>query len=221
MPAHPNEIDGQGQPKQMAANEVRIIGGNWKGRKLGFPDAPGLRPTLGRVRETLFNWLNTRIVGSRCLDLFAGSGALGLEALSRGAAAATLVEPNRRAALALRENAARLAAGAACSICCMTAERFLRQPAPRAWDIIFLDPPFEGDALRHTLERILTAHCVAPDGVVYFEMPRRARADFPGFTVLKEATAGDTRYGLLVVARSEARPATARAEPEPPVPDHR
>jgi 16S rRNA (guanine966-N2)-methyltransferase len=193
----------------MAANEVRIIGGNWKGRKLRFPDAQGLRPTLGRVRETLFNWLNTRIVGSRCLDLFAGSGALGFEALSRGAATVTLVEENRRTAHALRESATRLGAERNCSISCMPADRFLRQAAA-AWDIIFLDPPFQDASLQQALKRIRAAHALAPDGVVYFEMPRRAPAEFAGFRVLKEGTAGDTRFGLLAPVAdqpAELRPA--------------
>jgi 16S rRNA (guanine966-N2)-methyltransferase len=180
----------------MAANEVRIIGGNWRGRKLRFPDVSGLRPTLGRVRETLFNWLNRRIAGSRCLDLFAGSGALGFEALSRGAAIVTLVEPDARAARALRENATRLGAGPACRIACTTATRFLRDDGG-AWDVIFLDPPFDADLLPATLARIRAAGCLAPDGVVYFEMPRRVTADFPGFSLVKEGTAGDTRFGLL------------------------
>ena len=180
----------------MAANEVRIIGGNWKGRKLRFPEAPGLRPTLGRVRVTLFNWLGPRLVGSRCLDLFAGSGALGFEALSRGAAAVTLVEDNRRAAQTLRANAALLKAGPACSIAATSAARFLREPHP-CWDIIFLDPPFDADLLPGVLQRIRSADCLCPDGTIYFEMPRRAPADFPGFAVVKESTAGDTRFGLL------------------------
>ena len=88
----------------MANNEVRIIGGQWRGRKLRFPDRPDLRPTLGRVRETLFNWLAPDIHGAHCLDLYAGSGALGFEALSRGAAEVTFVERDRKAASALQAN---------------------------------------------------------------------------------------------------------------------
>jgi len=194
----------------MAANEVRIIGGNWRGRKLRFPDAHGLRPTLGRVRETLFNWLNRRIVGSRCLDLFAGSGALGFEALSRGAADVTLVEPDARAARALRENAERLGAGPACRIDCTTATRFLRD-AGGPWDGIFLDPPFDAGLLPTTLARIRAAGCLAPDGVVYFEMPRRLTATFAGFSVLKEGTAGDTRFGLLTSTAEMADPEAAQS----------
>ena len=89
----------------MSNNEVRIIGGQWRGRKLTFPNRQDLRPTLGRVRETLFNWLAPHVQGSRCLDLYAGSGALGFEALSRGAAEVTFVERDRKAAAALKGNA--------------------------------------------------------------------------------------------------------------------
>lgn len=125
----------------MARNEVRIIGGKWRGRKLGFPAQQQLRPSLGRVRETLFNWLRERVIDSRCLDLYAGSGALGFEALSRGAATATLVEQDRRTADSLRQNAARLGAAAECRVICMAAERFLTLP-DEPWDVILLDPPF-------------------------------------------------------------------------------
>jgi 16S rRNA (guanine966-N2)-methyltransferase len=187
----------------MTTNEVRIIGGMWRGRKLAFPEVPGLRPSLGRVRVTLFNWLNARIGGSRCLDLFAGSGALGLESLSRGARAVTLVEADRRAAAALHHTAAALGAGAACTVECMPAARFLRS-ATSTWDIIFLDPPFDTTLLAESLARIQAARCLAPDGVVYFEMPRRSAANFPDFTILKESTAGDTRFGLLHANRNSA-----------------
>jgi 16S rRNA (guanine966-N2)-methyltransferase len=180
----------------MTTNEVRIIGGMWRGRKLTFPHVEGLRPSLGRVRVTLFNWLNARIGRSRCLDLFAGSGALGLESLSRGASAVTLVEADRRAAAALRHTATVLGAGPACTIECMPAKRFLRATTT-VWDIIYLDPPFDTPLLAESLALIHTVRCLAPDGVVYFEMPRRAAASFPDYAVLKESTAGDTRFGLL------------------------
>ena len=195
----------------MAANEVRIIGGNWKGRKLRFPDAQDLRPTLGRVRETLFNWLMGRIEGSRCLDLFAGSGALGFEALSRGAAQATLVESNRRAAQALRDNARALGASAGqCEIVCMPATRFLRQPRV-PWEIIFLDPPFQDTVLDSTLELIRNGRLLAPAGVIYFEIPRRTRATFDGWVLAKEGTAGDTRFGLLTQQVTEPAAAPCHA----------
>ena len=123
----------------MANNEVRIIGGQWKGRKLSFPARPGLRPTLGRVRETLFNWLAPTLAGARCIDLYAGSGALGFEALSRGAAEVTFVERDRKTAAALRANLATLNGNAA--VITDTAERAI-QRAGRTYDLIFCDPPF-------------------------------------------------------------------------------
>ena len=122
------------------ANQVRIIAGQWRGRRLEFPDLPGLRPTPDRVRETLFNWLAPVLPGARCLDLFAGSGALGIEALSRGAAEAVLVEPQPLAVRALRENLARLKAENA-RVEMADALVWLRQPAT-PFEIVLLDPPF-------------------------------------------------------------------------------
>lgn len=181
----------------MIANEVRIIGGIHKGRKLRFPDVPDLRPTLGRVRETLFNWLAPYIDGSRCLDLFAGSGALGFEALSRGARHVTLVESNRRALAALRENAARLGCDASrAEIVGLPAERVLRRPG-EAFDIIFLDPPFAADALDTSVALIHRERRLATGGFIYFELPRRADAAFDHYTMYRQGTAGDTRFGLL------------------------
>ncbi len=179
----------------MASNEVRIIGGKWKGRKLAFPARADLRPTLGRVRETLFNWLRADVPDSRCLDLFAGSGALGFEALSRGAAHVTFGDSDRRAVQALRDNALRLEAGAAARIHCCRAERLLaREAGP--WDIVFLDPPFRSSLLAPLLDQPLRAALTA-DGVVYVEAPERAGLEFPGWTLVKSGRAGDTRFGLL------------------------
>lgn len=180
----------------MASNEVRIIGGNWRGRKLVFPDRPDLRPTLGRVRETLFNWLRADVPGARCLDLFAGSGALGFEALSRGAREVTFVERDRRAAAALSANAARLEAGDRARILCDRAERVLRR-SPEPWDLIFVDPPFRGADLAGALAAIVGAGALAGEGLVYFEAPRRSGSDFTAWRVIREGHAGDTRFGLL------------------------
>ncbi len=122
-------------------NEVRIIGGGWRGRRVHFPDSPGLRPTPDRVRETLFNWLQQSIAHTRCLDLFAGSGALGLEALSRGAREVVFVEHAAVAAASLRGELVRLGGGANAQVVQTAAARFLSAPgAP--FDVVFLDPPF-------------------------------------------------------------------------------
>ena len=138
------------KPPPSGPNSVRIIGGSWRGRRVHFPDSPGLRPTPDRVRETLFNWLQHSIAGARCLDLFAGSGALGLEALSRGARETVFVEQAFAPAQMLADQLKRFYGGAMAGsngrIVQMSAERFLTAPG-ESFDIIFLDPPFGLDAL--------------------------------------------------------------------------
>jgi len=126
-------------------NTLRIIAGEHRGRKLSFVDAPDLRPTPDRVRETLFNWLQPIIPGARCLDLFAGSGALGFEALSRGAGEVVFVEKNAKAALRLQENL-KLLGYDAIRVQQQTAQSFLAGE-PTAFDVVFLDPPYQGDML--------------------------------------------------------------------------
>lgn len=179
----------------MASNEVRIIGGMWRGRKIAFPDQPGLRPTLGRVRETLFNWLRADVAGSRCLDLFAGSGALGLEAASRGAAAVTLVDSNRRVARRLKETVARLNADQV-TVILDRAERLLARRTG-TWDIIFVDPPFDGDALAGVLQEISKTGALAANGLVYVEASRHGTLPVAGWREIRHGHAGDTQFGLL------------------------
>jgi 16S rRNA (guanine966-N2)-methyltransferase len=182
--------------ESMASNEVRIIGGKWRGRKLVFPDLPDLRPTLGRVRETLFNWLRNDVAGSRCLDLFAGSGALGFEALSRGAASVTFVDASRQAIRALAANAQRLDALESVRLRCARAEREIaRDPGP--YDLVFIDPPFRDGSAEAALTRLRDAGVLAEDALIYVEIPRREPFPDPGWTRLKHATAGDTQFGLL------------------------
>lgn len=175
----------------MANNEVRIIGGQWRGRKLRFPDRQGLRPTLGRVRETLFNWLAPHIQGARCLDLYAGSGALGFEALSRGAAEVTFVERDRKAAAALKANVELLHAHA--SVLQMPAERFLAS-APEPFDLILFDPPFADAGALGQLPELLDSH-LAEGGHLYLETSRRAALPLPE-RLVKSSTAGDCRFAL-------------------------
>lgn len=184
-------------PPGVANNEVRIIGGRWKGRKLKFPPRGDLRPTLGRVRETLFNWLAPRIHDTRCLDLFAGSGALGFEALSRGAAEVTFVERDRKVAAALNANAAALDAGAAAVIRISPARSFLSRDRTR-FDIVFFDPPFDDDRALALLPDLLAAH-LAPDGVVYVELASRTPLPDVGRRI-RSARAGDCQFALLVNA---------------------
>jgi 16S rRNA (guanine966-N2)-methyltransferase len=179
----------------MASNTVRIIGGKWRGRKLRFPDAPDLRPTLGRVRETVFNWLRDPIEGARCLDLFAGSGALGFEALSRGAASVTFVDSRREVVRRLRDNATLLGAEDV-TLICSRADRLLRQPHP-PWDVIFVDPPFDEDALPAVLTAVAGNGLLAPDGLIYYEASRHRPLTLSPWREVKQAFAGETRFGLL------------------------
>lgn len=154
---------------------MRIIAGDWRGRRLGFPAAVGLRPTGDRLRETLFNWLRPELSGRRVLDLFAGSGVLGLEALSRGAGSACFVERDRRVADALAENIERLCASARCRLVVQPAERFLRG-TPRAHDLVFLDPPFRSAIIGRVCEALDSGGWLAPDALVYLEFDRHAGA---------------------------------------------
>jgi 16S rRNA (guanine966-N2)-methyltransferase len=150
-------------------NTLRIIGGEWRGRRIRFPARGGIRPTPDRVRETLFNWLAAAVPGSRCLDLFAGSGALGLEALSRGAREATFVEQSRENAAALRETLALLAPGRA-NVVQGDALAWLGGTAS-AFDLAFLDPPFDGGLLDAALRRLAAGGWLADGAFVYLEMP--------------------------------------------------
>ena len=158
------------------AGTVRIIGGQWRGTRLPVADIGGLRPTADRIRETLFNWLMPMLPGACVLDLFAGSGALGFEALSRGAEAATLVERETGPATALREVAARLPGGEAAEIVRMDAISWLTQAARegRRYDIAFIDPPFAGELWQPAIEAV--APLMADEAWLYVEMPVRGIA---------------------------------------------
>ena len=188
--------------KTAARNSVRIIGGAWRGRRIPFPDRPDLRPTPDRVRETLFNWLQPHIADARCLDLFAGSGALGLEALSRGARCAVFVERDAAAADAVREQLLRLGAAARGEVHCRSAAQMLRD-AVAPFDLIFLDPPFRSDALGEIVPLLAERGWLAPAGFVYMESARASGAPPlpPGWRLLKSKSAGEVSYHL---ARGEA-----------------
>lgn len=173
-------------------NKVRIGAGAWRGRLITFADAEGLRPTPDRVRETLFNWLGQTLDGKTCLDLFAGSGALGFEALSRGARRVVMVEQNPRVLKDLRENTARLGADRL-ELAAADAVKFLANEG-RRFDVIFLDPPFKHGILPLLLP--LLPERLAPDGLVYAE----SEAAFePGedWEVWRSGRAGNVHYCLL------------------------
>ena len=178
-------------PKKPKNNQIRVIGGLWRRRVLHFPGAPGLRPTPDRVRETLFNWLGQRLDGLRCLDLFAGSGALGFEAASRGAREVVMVERDGPAMAALRKNRELLGATqvelvAADAIAWLAGER-------GRFDLVFLDPPFQTDLLPMALAGAATR--LAPEGKIYAEFGRRP--DLEGWRVLREGRAGLSHFCLL------------------------
>ena len=151
------------------AGAVRIIGGEWRGTRLPVADVGGLRPTSDRVRETLFNWLQPKLAGARVLDLFAGSGALGLEAVSRGASEAWLVERDPVLAEALRGTAERLKAGARVQVARADALAWLQAPLHGRFDVVFLDPPFDAGLWAQALERL--PPWLADDAWLYLERP--------------------------------------------------
>jgi 16S rRNA (guanine966-N2)-methyltransferase len=186
------------------ARVLRIIGGTWRGRKLRFPVNTALRPTPDRVRETLFNWVGARAQGARCLDLFAGSGALGLEALSRGAAHATFVERDGAAA---RELGARLSEwGAADARVEHTdALAFLAGKAS-AFDLVFLDPPFDSDLLPRSAVLLENGGWLKAGGLVYVECAARAGLPPlpPAWALLKAKQAGEVGYHLFARAALNA-----------------
>jgi 16S rRNA (guanine966-N2)-methyltransferase len=188
-------------------SSIRIIAGGWRGRRVHFPDLPGLRPTPDRVRETLFNWLQHSIAGARCVDLFAGSGALGLEALSRGAEAVVFVEQAQAAARMLVKQLERLGGLPKARVMEMGAARFLRSGPESCGgpaDVVFLDPPYHRDALAEFIPLIDAGGWVKGGGLVYLEAEKSAGA--PGlpshWELLKSKSAGEVGYHL---ARVNAR----------------
>ena len=195
----------------MAASRVerksgpRIIGGRLRGRRLPVADRPGLRPTGDRLRETLFNWLAPSIAGSRCLDCFAGSGALGFEALSRGAARVVLIEQDRSVARQLQRNAETLqqlddGGPPLGQVEVITDDALgrLTQPPPCPFDIVFLDPPFQADLLQQAWLLLADNGWLAPNAMVYLEMAAATALPSlpPGWRLIRDKRAGQVRYGL-------------------------
>lgn len=181
---------------RLKTNQVRIIGGAWRSRIIRFPDALGLRPTPDRVRETLFNWLGQDLTGKRCLDLYAGSGALGFEAASRGAAAVVLVERDRAVCAALEASSASLKAGGV-RVVRADAMDFLRAENGLyggVYDVVFLDPPFADKPWAMLFESL--AARLAPDALVYRESGEPLAAP-AGWTVHRQGRAGQVHHQLL------------------------
>jgi 16S rRNA (guanine966-N2)-methyltransferase len=188
-------------------NKLRIIAGQWRGRKLSFGDSQGLRPTLDRVRETLFNWLSSDIYQANCLDLFSGSGALGFEALSRGAAQVTMVDNHKLVCQQLKKNLALLSCQKG-RVVCDDAQTFLKNfPLPlktekeetKKYSIVFLDPPFNQGLLEKYCQlaedkQLLSHHCL-----LYIECEKQLSLDFipKNWQLIKQKQAGQLAYYLF------------------------
>jgi 16S rRNA (guanine966-N2)-methyltransferase len=202
-----NRSRGGNNALQKMPGYVRIIGGRWRGRRIAVPGLPGLRPTPDRVRETLFNWLAPAIAGSRCLDLFAGTGALGLEAASRGARHVVLVERGRESVQHLREAAAALAPET-CEVVQADALAWLQSP-PRPFDVVFLDPPYDAGLLDASMQALESGGWLAPGARIYLEAPaERGTPVLPqGWTLHRSGRAGAVGYHLAL------RPAAAGEDP--------
>ncbi|MGN6521552.1 MAG: 16S rRNA (guanine(966)-N(2))-methyltransferase RsmD [Dokdonella sp.] len=178
-----------------SAGAVRIVAGRLRGSRLAVPVREGLRPTPDRVRETLFNWLMPYLPGMRCLDLYAGTGALGIEALSRGATTCTFVERDRELARALADNLVRLRVEGA-EVVNADAATWLAGPA-RTYDLVFLDPPFEADLWQGAAAALESRGWLADGGFAYVESPRDAPLQLPAaWTPHREGHAGAVRHAL-------------------------
>ncbi len=183
-----------------ALNQVRIIGGNWRGRRLSFPSLPGLRPTPDRVRETLFNWLAPYIAGAHCLDLFAGSGAIGFEALSRGAESVLMLEKALPAVKQIKLNLERLSVTNALIYQSSAPEGMAALPVPkRPFDIVFLDPPFREQWIARCCQWLEDNDWLAKDALIYIEAERELQPlPIPvHWRVLREKIAGQVNYSLV------------------------
>lgn len=177
------------------AGKIRIIGGRWRGTRLSVPVSPGLRPSSDRARETLFNWLMPALPGARVVDAFAGTGALGLEAMSRGAASAVLVERDAALVQALRTTVARLSAQPSVEVVQSDALAWLARQAPASFDLAFVDPPFGAGLWQPTLEVLLPT--LAPDAWVYVESPHdQAPALPPPWALHREGRTREVRFAL-------------------------
>ncbi len=188
--------------KQQGFSSVRIIGGEWRGRKVTFPCLTGLRPTPDRIRETLFNWLQPYIHGAVCLDMFAGSGVLGFEALSRGAKQVVMLDQSKSVVQSLIDNAKKL----------QTEETIIKQatfpyklsslnlPASQ-FNLVFLDPPYSENLIPAAIEWLINNHCLSKETFIYLEHNKKQPpTELPiGWEYLKQKTAGNVAYSLLQI----------------------
>ena len=183
-----------------SSNRLRIIGGQWRSRQLSFVEAPGLRPTPDRIRETLFNWLQGDVASARCLDLFAGSGAIAFEALSRHAAEVVLVEMHPKAARQLRDNLRLLENGDVSrgEVVNADALNFLKRDS-KPFDLIFLDPPYRKGLLPRVLDLIIGNRLLTERGLIYLEHEAEESFDWSvwGLAIKKQSKAGQVMGYLL------------------------
>lgn len=176
---------------------LRIIGGQWRGRKLGFAQVDGLRPTGDRIRETLFNWLQPQLPGAHCLDLFSGSGALGFEALSRGAASATLVEKHPEAAQIIGDNLKLLAGEHQGQLLHTDALTHISKTAPSQFDIVFLDPPFAADHWSTAIAALEDNGWLSNEAAIYIETPKSYSLTVPdNWQLHRHKQSGEVSYYL-------------------------
>lgn len=185
--------------RRNSEGRLRIIGGEWRSRVLPVLDQPGLRPTPDRVRETLFNWLQHQLPGAQCLDLFAGSGALGFEAASRGASRVVLVEQAADACKILKQNMAKLNAGERMQLVQGDALQWLKQ-CDQSFDLVFVDPPYAAGLLPEVCALLARPGCLADEARVYLEQPSdRPLPELPvGWRVIREKKAGQVGYYLVI-----------------------
>ena len=186
------------RPDRTLPGRLRIVAGKWRSRLLPVIDAPGLRPTSERIRETLFNWLGPGIEGAQCLDLFAGTGALGIEALSRGAKKLLFVEKSASVAAAIRKNLGDLEATNA-EVVHDDAVNFLNKTDPQSFDIVFLDPPFDMDLLAKSCGLLQEKGWLAANAIIYLEQSKgRENPILPaGWVISHEKVAGKVSYSLV------------------------
>ena len=183
---------------QQSSGSVRIIGGKWRSRNLRFVSVDGLRPTGSRIRETLFNWLAPTIEGARCLDLFAGSGALCFEALSRGAGCCVAIEANSQAVSELRYNQAQLTANNLDIVSGDCQKLLERGNTVQPYDIIFLDPPFDMKLHKQASRLLISGNWLASKAQIYCEFPATEAQDLPlSWRLIKDKIAGNVRYCLF------------------------
>ena len=179
-------------------NQLRIIAGKWRGRKITFPEQEGLRPSPDRVRETLFNWLQTHTTGAHCLDLFAGSGALSFEAASRGASHVTCIELNAAPAASIKKNIALLQADVI-SLVQQDALKFLKGSTPnKKYNLVFLDPPFSENLLEQSCELLEKNEWLTDSAFIYLESDKDLdKYSLPSnWMLIKQKKAGQVLYGL-------------------------